>query len=207
MTAPAGSNYIYTAPASGPICLEVEHATRIASGPDGDLELTTVNTPSESALQAVKPNGFASIYSTWEAADAPYAEFELTDVPTGDYRVWLRTHRDEDEAGHDTTLVGATGGTPVGIFARHRFNGFASGWGWEDSRFSGDKLTLAGDVTLRIQLREPLLKHDRILFTTDTGYDPSTVAGGVGPAALLPPFGGGGRRTPALVTGEGGLLP
>jgi hypothetical protein len=117
---------------------------------------------------------------------APQLAFNIDFVKTGTHYVWVRGYAEDGSS--DSVYVGfdytppSTGQGPV---SSTRITGFTQdAWSWRGVNNTGARHTIdvssTGTHTLQVWMREDGFRLDRIVLTTDAGYDPRT-DGSAGP--------------------------
>jgi hypothetical protein len=101
---------------------------------------------------------------------SPELKYGINITTTGVYTVWLRGYA--PNAAGDSVYVGLDAQQPTIL------TGFAPGvWSWAAKSSEGGLVTMEIDKpglhTLRIWQREDGIRLDRILLTTDSGYNPT----------------------------------
>lgn len=173
----AGPWFIQQSNGSWLASIEAEHfGTNLAHGAHAWVAGTNVAGFSGDGHMEAAPN----IGTNWDtgafAANSPRMDFRVRFVTTGPHNVWVRGRA---AGGADDSLHAGLDGLPVG--AADRINGFSTSWAWSKGTMDGGAATInvsaAGEHTLNIWMREDGFVLDKIVLTSDGGYNPS----GTGP--------------------------
>lgn len=138
---------------------------------------------SNSAAMITSPNNGALINTSYSVT-SPRLDFDIEFVKTGTHYVWLRGIGDSDTGSTDDSLHAGLNG--VEGSTSDRITGFNSNWTWTRSTMDGPSATInvptPGIHTVNLWMREDGLIIDILVLTTNSGYDPSSINGGLGPA-------------------------
>ncbi|MEM6391900.1 MAG: carbohydrate-binding protein [Planctomycetota bacterium] len=170
------------------VSIQAEHYTGIAAGTDDQWTVQSGGTGGEHLESG--PDGGQPFNAPGYVTDSPRLDYRVNFTETGTHYVWVR-----GKAGGNT--VGSSDSLHVGLDGVHtptadRMSGFGSGFSWRQSTMDGPVATLnvtsPGEHTLNLWMREDGFDFDKIVLTTDPGYNPNSVGGGSGPAesALVP---------------------
>ena len=128
---------------------------------------------------------------TWSGSPAGGAEigFDIDFTTAGTYDIWLRIY--QTNSGQNSFYIGLDGTQISGTAG----NATYLSWIWYNH--ATDVYVSAGTHRFNIRRREPNLRVDRIILTTDSGYTPT----GNGPAESSRGA-GGGNTAPSVAAGS-----
>jgi autotransporter-associated beta strand protein len=203
LNAQAGASVIVTLLGT----LEPSGASRLAVMEAEDADTITGGT-FESTWRTWEIVGDRPGYSGWAAlqclpnvghtanatSQGPAASFNVN-FPAADsypvtYYLWIRgagTNSTDDSCNATLDWVDYLSTVQMPNLAPNLYQPNASGWGWNSRSSQGgygrSMLTVpsAGIHTVDVLMREDGLYCDKLVITTDSAYDPSTVNGGLGP--------------------------
>ena len=123
-------------------------------------------------------------YQTYDPkVDSPKLDVRVRFDQAGTYYVWVRGSAGGSTS--DNSCHVGLDGREVASAAAVQFDDL-DGWTWSGTTKAGGRATIsvptAGEHTVNVWMREDGFRIDKLVLTRSAGYDPSGVAGGLGPA-------------------------
>lgn len=173
--------YLQDSGADGVVSIEAENYSD-AEGGTTDMWGLRVGGSGGGHLEAGPDSG--DTLNTGYVGTAPRVDFEVEFTKTGTHYVWIRGKAGgTGVGGSDSLHVGFNG---QAVSTADRISGFGSGFGWIDDTMDNSRarinVTSTGVHTVSVWMREDGFDFDKIVLTTSSTYNPSTVNGGLGPA-------------------------
>ncbi|MHC4631741.1 MAG: WD40 domain-containing protein [Planctomycetota bacterium] len=177
----------------GAVCLEVEnYDTSLPQGGHRWTVISEIGAAGGECLQALPNDGVkkdAKFAEYDPIKDAPKLDYRINFTRTGNYHVWIRAKGNKSD---NSVHVGINGkGIPSSDMIE--FPPSTSNYVWskatKDKQDAFISISSIGFHTINVWMDEDGTKLDRILLTSDAGYDPSNVNGGKGPKGSI-------RKTP-----------
>ena len=189
-------HYVFTPPKrlkqfaqepDGTVCLEAEHYdTSLPQGGHRWSVTAESGAAQGKSVQALPNSGVEknTSFARYDPLkDSPKLDYRINFTRTGKYHVWIRA---KGTASDNSVHVGIDG-KAISSSDKIEFPPSKSKYVW--SRATKDKhdasifISSIGLHTLNVWMNEDGTKLDRILLTSDAGYDPSGVNHGEGPAS------------------------
>ncbi len=171
---------------SGLVSMEAEHYYANVVGPDGHAWSSVGGSfpgfSGTDALQAL-PEDAVSYSDPGYSSLSPQLDYQVNFVATGTHYVWVRawgpsTSSNSLHVGLDGQELSTSGNMRLP-------NNQTSGYVWVSTISGGARATLdistAGEHAVNVWMRESGTVADKVVLTTDAGYDPSNINGGLGP--------------------------
>jgi hypothetical protein len=177
----------------GAVCLEAEnYDTSLPQGGHRWTVISETGAAGGECLQALPNDGVKKDAKFTEydpIKDAPKLDYRINFTRTGNYHVWIRAKGNKSD---NSVHVGINGkGIPSSDMIE--FPPSTSNYVWskatKDKQDAFISISSIGFHTINVWMDEDGTKLDRILLTSDAGYDPSNVNGGKGPKGSI-------RKTP-----------
>jgi WD40 repeat protein len=180
----------------GAVCLEAEnYDTSLPQGGHRWTVISETGAAGGECLQALPNDGVkkdAKFAEYDPIKDAPKLDYRINFTRTGNYHVWIRAKGNKSD---NSVHVGINGkGIPSSDMIE--FPPSTSNYVWskatKDKQDAFMSISSIGFHTINVWMDEDGIKLDRILLTSDAGYDPSNVNGGQGPkGSIRKPLGSG----------------
>jgi len=177
----------------GMVCLEAEnYDISLPQGRHCWTVISQADAAGGECLQALPNNGVEKDKKFAEydpLKDSPKLDYRINFTRTGNYHVWIRAKGNKSD---NSVHVGIDGkGVPSSDMIE--FGPSTSNYVWskatKDKQDAFISISSIGSHTINVWMDEDGIKLDKILLTSDAGYDPSKVSGGKGPTGSI-------RKTP-----------
>jgi len=173
--------------ANGVICLEAEdYDTNLPQGGHRWTIISETGASGGECLQALPNDGAEKDkqFARYDPLkDSPKLDYRIDFTRAGDYHVWIRAKGNES----DNSVHAGLDGKAINSSDKIEFTPSTAGYVWSKATKDGVDASISissiGLHTINVWMDEDGIKLDRILLTSDAGYDPSKVNGGEGPKA------------------------
>jgi WD40 repeat protein len=171
--------------ADGVVCLEAtNYDTSLPQGGHRWTVLSESGASEGECLQALPNNGVEKDrkFATYDPLkDAPKLDYRVNFTRTGKYHVWIRAKGSKS----DNSVHVGVDGKASSSSDKIEFPPSTSAYAWskatKDNKDASISIASTGLHTVNVWMDEDGTKLDKILLTSDAGYDPSRVNGGEGP--------------------------
>ncbi len=178
----ATSLFLQSTDSQGLVSMESESYRDNVSQGGYDWSVVVVGGQSGAASMEATPNTGTTLKNDYVSI-SPRLDYGIDFTQTGTHYVWIRGLGDSDGASvNDSIHVGLDG---AAVNTSDKISGFNSNWSWTNTTMDGavaqiDVATL-GEHTLNVWMREDGVIIDKIVITTDAGFDPVVSYGDAGP--------------------------
>ncbi len=178
----ATSLFLQSTDSQGLVSMESESYRDNVSQGGYDWSVVVVGGQSGAASMEATPNTGTTLKNDYVSI-SPRLDYGIDFTQTGTHYVWIRGLGDSDGASvNDSIHVGLDG---AAVNTSDNISGFNSNWSWTNTTMDGavaqiDVATL-GEHTLNVWMREDGVIIDKIVITTDAGFDPVVSYGDAGP--------------------------
>jgi len=177
----------------GMVCLEAEnYDTSLRQGGHRWAVISESDAAGGKCLQALPNDGVekdAKFAEYDPLKDSPKLDYRINFTRAGNYHVWIRA---KGNISDNSVHVGIDG-KAVSSSDKIEFGPSTSNYVWskatKDKQGAFISISSIGFHTINVWMDEDGTKLDKILLTSDAGYDPSNVNGGKGPRGSI-------RKTP-----------
>jgi len=173
----------------GVVCLEAEnYDTSLPQGGHRWTVISETGAAGGKSLQALPNDGVkkdANFAEYDPIKDAPKLDYRINFTRTGNYHVWIRAKGNK----YDNSVHVGINGKGIPSSDMIEFPPSTSNYVWskatKDNQDALISISSIGLHTINVWMDEDGTKLDKILLTSDAGYDPSNVNSGKGPKGSI----------------------